>query len=191
MEQLIIASSSDVSDQNLQNMINSDQSEQLNNNQLKRKRRKNSPSKNEKWGQMFDELEKYCSEFGHSNMPVNYKVSHNGKILNVGAWVAAQRQQKRMNLLSEERCLKFQKLIDEGKFKWNYLIDMIEERWEKIFQVLLEYCDAHGHCNIPKKYEIIIEDGSVLRLGNWLNDQVLFLYLFIPSMFYLKSRNPI
>ncbi len=91
--------------------------------------------------------------------------------MKLGAWVAAQRQCKRMGTLRDDRLARLQKLVDEGKFSWTYMADTADERWDQIFKYLLEFNEIHGHCNVPKKCIIKAPDGTDIKLGNWLNDQ--------------------
>jgi hypothetical protein len=124
------------------------------------------------WMQMYGLLKDYCDDHGHSNVPYKYRATlPSGKNVRLGAWLAAQRQSRRIGLLSDERCRHLQQLSDEGKFKWNYQSEVSDSKWEKAFTILLQYGDINGHCNVPKKYSVHLDDGSVLNLGNWLNDQ--------------------
>lgn len=134
------------------------------------------------WMLMFEQLKVYCEHKGHANVPFKHRaILRNGKIVRLGAWLAAQRQNRRLGVITVERHQLLQELCESGKFKWNYQTEVSDEKWEKTFNYLLEYCDNHGHCNVPKKYQILLDDGSSLNLGNWYSISVLISYLFYSA----------
>ena len=91
------------------------------------------------WMQMYALLKDYCHEHGHSNVTYKYRGTlPNGKNVRLGAWLAAQRQSRRIGLLCEERYRHLQQLNDEGKFKWNYQSEVSDAKWENAFSILLQ-----------------------------------------------------
>ena len=39
-----------------------------------------------------------------------------------------------------------------------------DARWNKLYSYLLEYGRVEGHYNIPKRYEITLENGTIVKV---------------------------
>ena len=106
---------------------------------------------------VFNILCEYKEEFGDCNVPYNY--IYNG--VKLGLWVCAQRQAYKGKggvTLTQD---KINKLNSIG-FIWDHL----DNQWNENFNLLCEYKEEFGDCNVPKEY---IYKG--VRLGKWCNTQ--------------------
>ena len=113
---------------------------------------------NTKWFQRCLELKQFKSEFGHTNVPQNYKPN-----LTLAFWINVQRVQRRkldkgeQTSLSEERV----KALDELGFVW-YSRD---QRWNNRITELKLYKASNGDCNVPQKFK------EMPGLGDWVIEQ--------------------
>jgi len=104
------------------------------------------------WDKMYQNLQMFKEREGHSIVPVNHK--ENGKML--GQWLMFQRKKKRIG--------KLQRLHEEKLTKIGVEYDsLVEQRWESMFQLLLEFQNREGHCLVPRYHK---ENGQ--NLGVWL-----------------------
>ena len=55
-------------------------------------------------------------------------------------------------------------LLDAESFSWAYE-NKRDKRWHELYGELLKFKEAHGHCNVPKKYR------ENQRLGSWVDYQ--------------------
>jgi len=103
------------------------------------------------WEEMFKELVIYKRDNG------NCLVSRsNPKYKKLGLWCNSQRVNKKLGILSEDREIRLNKI----GFVWH----IRNERWEKMFDLLREYKDKNGNCEVPKV------DGEN-KLRTWLDIQ--------------------
>lgn len=49
--------------------------------------------------------------------------------------------------------------------------NMHEQRWERMFEMLLQVGKETGSCKIPLSYKVTQPDGTVIKLGLWLGTQ--------------------
>jgi len=105
----------------------------------------------ELWEKNYLLLIKFRKREGHSNVPS----SHIEGSTSLGMWLDLQRQKKKRGKL-DKRCEK--KLKDVG-IVWQ----LLSERWENYYRLLLKFQQREGHSNVPSKHK---EDGT--RLGTWL-----------------------
>ena len=103
------------------------------------------------WDYYYEKLFNYYTINNHSDI----KKSEDIKL---GNWTIVQRRQRRNNKLTKEQIIKLNQL----NFKWN--VD--EEKWEKLFLLLVQYKDKYGNCMVPVSY--IIDDYN---LGKWVHWQ--------------------
>ena len=151
------------------------------------------------WYIMFEMLLQFCIQNNHCNVPVDFNVKlTNGRVLQMGIWLQLQREKRRYGLLSDEKLTILQSLVDSGKLSWenqkpaNFTGSIIptlysmqmqqpipfrssseqeELLWTAYFEALKRYCEEYGHCNIPKDKEYPLADGTVVKLGAWLELQ--------------------
>ena len=111
---------------------------------------------NTKWFQRCLELKQFQLEFGHTNVPQNYKPNPT-----LVFWINAQRVQRRKldkgepSPLSEERV----KALDELGFVW-YPRDKL---WNNILAELEQYKASHGDSNVHQKFK------EIPSLGDWVD----------------------
>ncbi len=101
------------------------------------------------WQELCGQLVKFKQEFGHVNVPDPY--SENQKLV---GWVKTQRNRYKQGKLSKER---IQKLEGIG-FVWR----RHETAWNEMYQRLVRFKNAHGHCNVPTKWNVD------RQLGRWV-----------------------
>ena len=96
------------------------------------------------WDMRYGELIKYKEQFGDCNVPHAWTEN---KPLN--KWVTKLRANYKNKKLSEDRI----KRLEEIGFEWK-LISYIPSKlpWKKMFELLKEYKDEHGHCNVPDRW---------------------------------------
>jgi glutaredoxin len=103
------------------------------------------------WHQQYEQLAEFKREKGHCIVPKRYQED-----MYLGAWVNNQRQLQRNNNLRLDR----KALLDEIGFVWR----VVDSRWNKQYEQLVEFKRKNGHCGVPSKCE---EDAY---LGNWVNN---------------------
>jgi len=103
---------------------------------------------NTKWLQMFEQLEDFYKQAGHSNVP------HNASSL--GAWVYHQRRKYKRKSLTQDKVDQLEKI----NFQWQ----VGDTKWKSKFDELLEYKAIHGHCNVPYN-----DDNQ--SLARWVSTQ--------------------
>lgn len=113
----------------------------------------------------FKELKSYYMKHGNIDITLNY-VSDNG--LKLGKWLARRRSDYKKNKLNDDVV----NLLNKFKIKWN----VIDERWEDMFEVAKEYYLKHGNILISANY--VTDDG--IHLGDWISRQ---------RQKYYKTRN--
>jgi len=98
------------------------------------------------WEKRLEELRKYRSRFGNSNVPEKYQEN-----LPLGKWVANQRQQfyrlrnGRKSHMTETRI----KDLNNLNFEWEI---KKHDTWNARLNELSKFKEEHGHCNVPLKY---------------------------------------
>eukprot|EP00977_Amphora_coffeiformis_P004754 scaffold1019_cov172-Amphora_coffeaeformis.AAC.7 len=105
----------------------------------------------DQWEQMFDLLVWYKERNGHCNVP-----SKSGGSL--GIWLRTQRYLKRVEKLDLAR--EYQ--LEEIGVVW----DPLQDQWEQMFDLLVQYKERNGHCNVPISHR---EEGQ--NLGEWIHTQ--------------------
>ena len=107
------------------------------------------------WNDSYENLKDYLRE-NNGNMPTTNNVKH--KDLNIGNWVATQRDKYSKNLLSKERIKK----LEDLSFVWI----KFEDNWNKGLENLKEYLNEFGNTLVP--YNYITKDG--FNLGQWVRN---------------------
>eukprot|EP00192_Tetraselmis_astigmatica_P021586 CAMPEP_0117653562 /NCGR_PEP_ID=MMETSP0804-20121206/3259_1 /TAXON_ID=1074897 /ORGANISM="Tetraselmis astigmatica, Strain CCMP880" /LENGTH=294 /DNA_ID=CAMNT_0005459749 /DNA_START=40 /DNA_END=924 /DNA_ORIENTATION=- len=106
----------------------------------------------ERWTEMFAELQEYKREWGHTSVVLGSSL---------GRWVYRQRELKRARKLSQGRI----ELLESEGFQWQHPFDAMGGDWEDMFAQLMEFREAEGHCQVKKKYD------KNPALGFWVNEQ--------------------
>mmetsp|Transcript_27244 Transcript_27244/g.40226 ORF Transcript_27244/g.40226 Transcript_27244/m.40226 type:complete len:187 (+) Transcript_27244:72-632(+) len=110
----------------------------------------------EAWEKNFQLLVEYKKQEGHCNVPRVYKF----RDVRLGHWVNRQRTGKKWNFLEEYQ---IERLESIG-FEWE--LHPEDALWKKQFQLLVEFKELEGHCNVPYNYEV---EGK--QLGHWVQEQ--------------------
>ena len=103
------------------------------------------------WDFMYNKLKQYFDKNGHFNITRCVDKSLN-------YWITTQRINYHKDLLSDDKILK----LNELKFPW----DSIEEKWNDMYSLLIEYKNEFGDYLIPVRY--IYKNKN---LGLWVNSQ--------------------
>eukprot|EP00957_Ditylum_brightwellii_P049412 3749148-Ditylum_brightwellii.AAC.1 len=122
------------------------------------------------WMHKFESLKQFKEEFGHCNVPSQYKAD-----MVLARWVLQVRLQYKnfnktvitkkgdkkksqaRNTLTDERI----KLLNSIGFVW----DPNNAFWWEQFESLRAYKAEHGHCSVPQRYK------HNPKLGNWVSNQ--------------------
>jgi superfamily II DNA or RNA helicase len=100
------------------------------------------------WNEMLTELIAYKTVNGHVNVPQRPSTV-------LGRWVRGQRDSMRLGRLTADQ----QSRLEEVGFEW----DMLDAKWESMFQELLDYSEKHGNTNVPSDWPTY--------LGTWVGLQ--------------------
>lgn len=100
------------------------------------------------WDERFGELLSYIEKNGDTNVPLRHSTP-------LGVWVRHQRDQLKFGNIPKERKTR----LDEIGFEW----DVLNSKWESMFEELLEYKTKHGHTNVPISWPTY--------LGTWVSLQ--------------------
>lgn len=109
----------------------------------------------EAWLEMCDELDQYAKNHGNCLVPTTWILS-NGK--NLGHWANDQRKKRDKLSLDQQNRL-------ESIRGWTW--DAVRYKWDKMFNLLSDYANAHGTCSVP--YDLFTEDRK--RLADFVNVQ--------------------
>jgi len=109
------------------------------------------------WKDAFEILKEYKEEYGNCNVPSRW--SGNKPL---AAWVKTQRTNYRRRKLNDDRI----KILEDIGFEWTFsLEEKWEDGWKKMLEVLKDYKEEHGHCNVPLRWNV--NKG----LGHWVIGQ--------------------
>jgi Helicase associated domain/Helicase conserved C-terminal domain len=108
------------------------------------------------WEEKFALLEDFVSENGHARVPTSY--SFNG--VQLGTWVATQRQRGAKGRLDPDQRSRLEKLPE---WTWH----RIDSLWEEAFTLLEEYVEREGTSLVPQAFSA----DSGFGLGSWVSAQ--------------------
>jgi hypothetical protein len=122
------------------------------------------------WLSKYEQLLTYgLTHGGDYNVPKDYATTdESGKECALGAWLASQRKEYKMQTLPSHREEKLSALIEHG-FKWD--ASFKSEQWDKRYEALLKFYDEFKTCNVPHSYKYVDETGEEIGLGRWLEHQ--------------------
>ena len=104
-----------------------------------------------RWARWRSQLVEFRDAHGHCDVPIHFEANPQ-----LARWVSAQRQALRKGKLSRER---YERLEEDG-FLWGIFVP-----WEHMYEVLLQYKEANGHCRVPQNYPANPE------LASWVKNQ--------------------
>ncbi len=104
------------------------------------------------WEEMFIELQKFKSLYGHCNVPQKYSANPP-----LGTWASGQRVLYKKGTLPAK---KLSMLVGIG-----FDLNPMDKNWDSMFVQLIEFKELHGHCNVPNKYP------NNPALGTWVYGQ--------------------
>ena len=64
-----------------------------------------------------------------------------------------------------------QERLRQRRSLWVEAAEGDDYKWLSNLDLLLEYGDEHGTCNVPSDFVCQLADGSEVKLGKWLNNQ--------------------
>jgi len=84
-----------------------------------------------------------------------------------GSKAAPQSQSKNRTIVDKKLDARQLGLLEQTGFKWNGLrTTSLDEKWDAMFQLLLQFKTKNGNCDAPRTH---VEEGK--NLGNWVHDQ--------------------
>jgi len=127
------------------------------------------------WNLNCDALEEYGRQHGTCNCPRDTVcILHNGEELNIGKWLKWQRTCKKGTTgsrLTKDREARLQRLVDEGRLLWDIRGGYHVRSWDFMYNVLVEYGNRTGTCNVPAKWRETLPGGEEVNLGSWVSEQ--------------------
>lgn len=105
-----------------------------------------------RWERMFIKLKEYRKMTGHCRVPQGWPQDKQ-----LAAWVGIQRRMYALQKLRSER----QRRLEELDFVWN-IKTIYDSQWEEHYQELKQFCQQHGHCQVP---------GKMRKLTSWIENQ--------------------
>ena len=113
------------------------------------------------------EFQKHCDDKWEEMLQLflEYKKEHGDTVFGdyrLTSWVTTQRTLYRKERLAQSRILR----LNSIEFIWNPTGSRFKNRWEEMFQFLLEYKKEHGNTLVPKRC-----GGNDKQLGIWVNNQ--------------------
>lgn len=118
----------------------------------------------ERWNYVYSYAKKYYEEHGNLLVPRAYTVhDKNGKIIRLGLWIIAQRQDFRLKRIRKNRMY----LLNDLNMVWN--VNMA--KWVHNYSFAKEYYEKYHDLSIPQDYKIIGLEGKTVYLYSWLQDQ--------------------
>lgn len=140
--------------------------------QLSKESRKKTNDK--KWLKNYNLAKRYYVENGDLLIPLKYETKdEEGKIVKLGIWMSSQRSKYKNNELEEWKA-KFLEEIEIIRTVENSLKFVQEnnaKRWLKKYKLAKIYYEENGNLLIPATYETKNEEGSIIKLGVWINRQ--------------------
>lgn len=140
--------------------------------QLSKESRKKTNDK--KWLKNYNLAKRYYVENGDLLIPLKYETKdEEGKIVKLGIWMSSQRSKYKNNELEEWKA-KFLEEIEIIRTVENSLKVVQEnnaKRWLKKYKLTKIYYVENGNLLIPATYETKDEEGSIIKLGVWINRQ--------------------
>lgn len=140
--------------------------------QLSKESRKKTNDK--KWLKNYNLAKRYYVENGDLLIPLKYETKdEEGKIVKLGIWMSSQRSKYKNNELEEWKA-KFLEEIEIIRTVENSLKVVQEnnaKRWLKKYKLAKIYYVENGNLLIPATYETKNEEGSIIKLGVWINRQ--------------------
>ena len=111
------------------------------------------------WNKMYKLAVEYRNEHGDLLVPQRYKAKSGEKL---GRWIIQNRQDYKNGKLSPDQIGK----LNAIDMVWDASIDY-EEKWNKWYQLAVEYRNEHGNLLVPHDYKT--KSGE--KLGRWIRTQ--------------------
>jgi superfamily II DNA or RNA helicase len=108
--------------------------------------------KADRWEEMLDALKAFKEERGHCRVPRDFKGN-----TRLADWVSRLRTSRNKGMLPLEQ----EKNLTEIGFDWN----PVTNRWDYMFDQLVEFRKEHGHTNVPQRSDKYAE------LAHWVRNQ--------------------
>ncbi|MEQ1747939.1 MAG: helicase associated domain-containing protein [Prosthecobacter sp.] len=96
------------------------------------------------WESRYAELVAYKHEYGDCDVPKDWP--ENKPLAN---WVRFQRKLDHLGRMTEAH----RSRLDALDFVWRLRSLPVDKRWERRFQELVQYKEAHGHTRVPKSFD--------------------------------------
>jgi len=108
---------------------------------------------------------KYRERNGHCQAPQRYEFDG----VKLGIWLANQKAEYGKHSRGEPSCITQERIeqLEAVGVDFHYTKQKKDEaQWQSKLELLREYREQNGHCNVPKRYEI-----NGVNLGRWIQTQ--------------------
>ena len=120
------------------------------------------------WYKNYKLALKYYQEHGHLMIIQKYScLDDNEKEVNLGMWIAHQRQYFKNGLLDKEHI----DLLSRIGMVWRLEDVQITEKWLEMYELAKEYYRLHEDLLVPSRYQCSDFDGKIANLGQWIRTQ--------------------
>lgn len=121
------------------------------------------------WYKKYSYAKKYYEEHGNLLIPKWYYITVNGKNVNLGDWIARQRELMRSNKLGTKKI----ELLNDIEMEWELKNndEYISNSWSRKYELAEKYYEEHGNLLIPAIYTLYTDDGKKIPLGSFIRCQ--------------------
>ena len=141
-----------------------------------------------RWASKYEYARAYYEKHGHLLIPRSEViVLEDGTEVKIGHWISNQRTKYKNGGLPKGQIADLEAIgmvweprikAREIKEKEQELSELFgqkvisqEERWASKYEYAKAYYEKHGHLLIPTKEVIVLEDGTEVKIGQWLHSQ--------------------
>lgn len=122
----------------------------------------NVPARKTLWFKYYEAVKGYL-EGNNYTISRDSKAFANGQIFKINDWLITQGIAKLSGILSADEV----SALDE--IKVSYDVDLSSKtKWDKSYEVAVEYFNKHKHLAVPRDYQALDCDGNIVCLENWL-----------------------
>ena len=126
----------------------------------------------DKWIRNYNFAKKYYEKHGNLLIPQNYVVKDkNESIIKLGLWINRQRTVYKNGKLNRKQIELLNKIKMVWKVNCNYNQELIADKWIRNYNLAQKYYEEHSNLLIPQNYVVKDENGSIIKLGLWINSQ--------------------
>lgn len=122
----------------------------------------NVPARKTLWFKYYEAVKGHL-EGNNYTISRDSKAFANGQIFKINDWLITQGIAKLSGILSADEV----SALDD--IKVSYDVDLSSKtKWDKSYEVAVEYFNKHKHLVVPRDYQALDCDGNIVYLENWL-----------------------